>query len=150
MNDLEIRFNKLRQFNRTLYGSPDDDLIDITMKNRDALKCDTIELVANQIYDKLTISFNDTRKRLGIQKGIPIAEPIRKYDNFDLEDNGELSYISKRTVIDLGNINARLKSPWEIRKLGVSKLRSMGFTNITDEYINPYRPNYKKAREKLI
>ena len=111
MNDLEIRFNKLRQFNRTLYGSHDDDLIDITAKNKYALKRDTIELVANQINDKLTISFNDTRKRLGIQKGIPIAESIRKYDNFDLEDDGELSYVSKRTVIDLGNINERLKSP---------------------------------------
>ena len=150
MKDFEIRFNKLRQFNRTLYGSHDDDLIDITTKNRDALKHDTIELIANQICDKLTIPFNDTRKRLGIQKGIPIAEPIRKYDNFDLEDDGTLSYISKKTVIDLGNINERLKSPWEIRKLGVSKLRSMGFTNITDEDINPYRPKYKKAREKLI
>ena len=60
MKDLEIRFNKLRQFNRTLYGSHDDDLIDITTKNRDALKHDTIELIANQIYDQLTISFNDT------------------------------------------------------------------------------------------
>ena len=104
----------------------------------------------NQIYDKLTISFNDTRKILGIQKGLPIAEPIRKYDNFDPEGDGELSYISKRTVIDLGNINERLKSSWEICKLGVSKLRSMGFMNITDEHINLYRPKYKKAREKLI
>ena len=26
----------------------------------------------------------------------------------------------------------------------------MGFTNIIDEDINPYRPKYKKAREKLI
>ena len=68
MKDLEIRFNKLRQFNRTLYGSHDDDLIDITMKNRDALKHDAIELIANQIYDRLTLSFNDTRKRLGIKK----------------------------------------------------------------------------------
>ena len=89
MNDLETRFNKLRQFNRTLYRSHDDDLIDITTKNKDALKRDTIELIANQIYDKLTISFNDTRRRLGIKKGVPIAEPIRKYDNFDLEDDGE-------------------------------------------------------------
>ena len=149
MKDLEIRFNKLRQFNRTLYGSHDNDLIDITTKNKNALKRDTIELVANQIYDKLTVLFNDTRKRLGIQKGIPI-DLIRKYDNFDLEDDGELSYVSKKTVIDLGNINERLKSPWEIRKLGVSELRSIGFTNITNEGINPYRPKYKKSREKLI
>ena len=56
----------------------------MTTSTRDALKHDTIELVANQIYDKLTISFNNTRKRLGIQKGIPIVEPIRNYDNFKL------------------------------------------------------------------
>ena len=105
MKYLEIRFNKLRQFNRTLYGSHDDDLTDITTENRDALKHDTIELIANQIYDKLTISFNDARKILGIQKGIPIAEPIRKYDNFDLGDDGELSYVSKETVIDIGVID---------------------------------------------
>ena len=150
MKDLQIRFNKLGQFNRTLYGSHADDLIDITTKNRDVLKHDNIELIANQIYDKLTISFNGTSKRLGIKKGIPMAEPIRKYNNFDLEDDGTLSYVSKKTLIDLGNINERLKSPWEIRKLGVFKLRSMGFTNIADEDINPYRPKYKKAREKLI
>ena len=114
------------------------------------MKHDTIELIANQIYDKLTISFNDTRKRSGIKKGIPIAEPIRKYDNFDLDNDGKLSHVTKGTVIDLGNINERLKSPWEIHKLGVSKLRSMGFTNITDEDINPYRPKYKKAREKFV
>ena len=29
-------------------------------------------------------------------------------------------------------------------------MRSIGFTNVTDEDINPYRPKYKKAREKLI
>ena len=40
----------------------------MTMKNRDALKHDAIELIANQIFDKLTLSFNDTRKRLGIKK----------------------------------------------------------------------------------
>ena len=124
--------------------------IDITTKSKDILKHDTIQLIANQIYDKLTISFNGMRKRLGIQKGIPIVEPIRKYNNFDLEDDGKLSYVTKRTVIDLGNINERLKSPWEICKLGVSKLRSMGFMNVTDEDVNPYRPKYKKAREKLI
>ena len=26
----------------------------------------------------------------------------------------------------------------------------MGFTNITNEDVNPYRPKYKKVREKLI
>ena len=48
-------------------------------------------------------------------------------------------------VIDLGNINKRLKAPWEIRKLGVSKLKSIGFTNIAYEDINPY--DQKSERE---
>ena len=111
MNDLEKRFEELRQFNKTLNESRDEDLINITTVTRDALKHDTIELVANRIYDKLTISFNNTRKILGIEKGIPIVEPIRNYDNFKLGDDGEVSYVYKRTVIDLGNINERLKSP---------------------------------------
>ena len=118
----------------------------MTTSTKNTLKHDTIELVTNQIYDKLIISLNNTRKRLGIQKGIPIVEHIRNYDNFKLAHDGEISYIYKRTVIDLGNINNRLKSPWELRKLGASKLRSMGFTNITDEDIQPHRARYKRER----
>ena len=107
-SDLERRFNKLRQFDETLDESRDEDLIHITTSTKEALKCDPIELIANQIYDRLTISFNNARKRLGKQKGIPIVEPIRNYDNFKLAEDGEISYIYKRTVIDLGNINERL------------------------------------------
>ena len=127
MSDLERRFNQLRQLDVTLNESRDEDLINVMTSTRDALKHDTIELVANQIYDKLTISFNNVRKRLCIQKGIPVVGPIRNYDNFKLADDGEISYIYKRTVIDLGNINERLKSPWKISRLGVAKLKSMGF-----------------------
>ena len=115
----------------------------------DALKHETIELVANQIYDKLTNLFNNTRKRLCILKGISIPEPIRNYDNFMLAEDGEISYIYERTVTDLGDINERLKAPWEIRKLGVTKLRSVGFTNITDKDVQPHRTRYVKARKKL-
>ena len=122
----------------------------MTVITKDALKRDTIELVANQIYDKLTIFFNNDRKRFGIQGGEPIIEPIREYDNFKLTNNGKLSYKYKRTVIDLGNINDKLKAPWEIRRLGVSKLKLMGFTSITDEDTHPYRDRYKKAREDVI
>ena len=78
-------------------------------------------MVANQIYDKLTILLNDTRKKLGRKRGIPIIDPIRNYDNFKLADDGEISYIHKNMVIDLVNINERLKAPWEIHKLGVAK-----------------------------
>ena len=74
-------------------------------------KRDTIELVANQIYNRLTVLFNNDRKRFGIQGGEPIIEPLREYQNFKLTKNGKLSYIYKRTVIDFGNINNRLKAP---------------------------------------
>ena len=53
-------------------------------------------------------------------------------------------------MIDLCNINNKLKAPWEIRKLGVSKLKSLGFTNITYEDINPYDRRSKRVREKVI
>ena len=68
-SNLELRFNKLRGFNETLNESTDEDTIEMTEKAKDAFKRGTIELIANQIYDKLTISFNNTRKRLGIHKG---------------------------------------------------------------------------------
>ena len=97
---------------------------------------------------RLTILLNNTRKKFGIQKGRPI-DPLRKYDNFTVSDDGELTYLYKRTVIDLGNINDRLKAPREIRKLGVAKLRSMSFTNITDEDVQPHRVKYIKARKKV-
>ena len=150
IKDLELRFNKLREFNETLNESTDEDTIEMTEKVKDALKKDTIELVANQIYDKLTILFNNDRKRFGIQGGEPIIEPVREYENFKLTKNGKLSYKYKKTVIDFGNINNRLKAPWEIRRVGVVKLRLMGFTSITDEDANPYRNRYKKAREYVM
>ena len=150
IKDLELRFNKLREFNETLNESTDVDNIEITEETINALMHDTIELAANQIYDKLTIFFNNDRKRFGIQGGKPIIDPVREYRNFKLTKNGKLSYKYKRTVIDFGNINDRLKTPWEIRRLGVAKLKLMGFTNITDEDINPYRNKYKKAREDVM
>ena len=150
IKDLELRFNKLREFNETLNESTDEATIEMTGKYINSLKHDTIELAANQIYDKLTIFFNNDRKRFGIQGGKPIIDPIREYKNFKLTKNGKLSYKYKRTVIDFGNINNRLKSPWEIRRSGVTKLRLMGFTSITDEDINPYRNKYKKAREDVM
>ena len=150
IKDLELRFNKLRVFNETLNESTDEDTIEMTEKAKNALKRDTIELVANQIYDKLTIFFNNDRKRFGIQGGEPIIDPIREYQNFKLTKNGKLSYKYKRTVIDFGNINDRLKAPWEIRRLGVTKLRLMGFRNLTYEDINPYDRRSKRAREEVI
>ena len=150
VKDLELRFNKLREFNETVNESIDEDTIEMTEKAKNALKRDTIELVANQIYDRLTIFFNNDRKRFEIQGGKPIIDPIREYQNFKLTKNGKLSYVYKKTVIDFGNINNRLKAPWEIRKLGVNKLRLMGFRNLTYEDINPYDRRSKRAREEVM
>ena len=121
----------------------------MTEKAKDAFKRDTLGLVANQIYDRLIILFDNTRKRLGIHKGEPIIKPIRNYDNFKLADDGALTYVNKRTVIDLGNINEGLITPWDMRKLGVKKLRLMGFRNLIDEDVQPHRPKYIKGREKI-
>ena len=150
IKDLEVRFNKLRKFNETLNESTEEDTIEMTVKAENALKRDTIELVANQIYDRLTNFFNNDRRKFGIQGGEPIIEPIREYQNFKLTKNGKLSYKYKRTVIDFGNINNRLKAPWEIRRLGVAKLRLMGFRTITYEDINRYDRRSKKAREDVM
>ena len=145
IKDLELRFNKLREFDE----STDEDTIGMTKKTKDKLKHDTIELAANQIYDRLTTFFNKDRERFGIQGGKPMIEPMREYQNFKLTKNGKLSYKYKRTVIDLGNIDEGLKAPWEIRKLGVNKLRLMGFRNLTYEDINPYDRRSKRAREEV-
>ena len=104
MINLEIRFNKLRGFDKTLNESTNEDTIEMTEKAKDRFKHGTIELIANGIYDKLTTLFNNSRKRFGIKGGEPI-EPIRNYDDFKLLDDGELTFVYKRTVIYLGNIN---------------------------------------------
>ena len=84
---------------------------------------------------------------MGIHKGEPIIKPIRNYDNFKLADDGALTYVDKRTVLGLGNINEGLITPWEIHRFGVKRLKSMGFLNITDEDVNPYKKKYKRRRE---
>ena len=68
MNDLKRRFNQLRQFNKILDPSRNEDIRTMTTISKNALKKVTTDLVADQIYDKLTILFNDTRKKLGIKK----------------------------------------------------------------------------------
>ena len=55
----------------------------------------TTELVANQIYDKMTMLFNNTRKRLRIKGGAIIMEPIINYNDFDLDDNDNLTFTYK-------------------------------------------------------
>ena len=139
MKDLKLRFNKLREFNKTLNESTDEATINETLIYVDEVRSYIEELVANQIYDKLTNMFNNARERFGIENGTPI-EPLRKYNNFKLDDDGSLTFVykSKRTVIDLRNINNRIKPPSELQKLTVAKLKMMGFTDITDEDTHPY------------
>ena len=46
-------------------------------------------------------------------------------------------------------MNGKLKPPSYVSRLGVATLKSMGFTNITDEDVRPYRDKYVKRRAKL-
>ena len=149
MNDLQKRYEELRQFNIKYNKSRDKTTREETSIYIDSTRHDIEELVANQIYDKLITMFNNNRKRLGIRKGEPVLDPIRKYDNFKLADDGSLTFVYKRIVIDLGNINERIKVPSELRRLSVAKLKAMGFTDITDEDTQPYRTKYKVARDKV-
>ena len=99
MNDLEKRFNDLRRFNATLEEFPDKDVGDIVLEKH-KVKKDTIELVASQIYNKITKLINEMRKRLGIKGGAKIVEPVRDYNNFDSDDNGNLTFkYGKKTSI---------------------------------------------------
>ena len=38
----------------------------------------------------------------------------------------------------------------EIRRIGVKKLKLIGFLNITDEDVNPYKQKYKSRREEML
>ena len=149
MNDLQNRYEELRQFNIKYNKSRDEATREETLTFIDATRNDIEELVANQIYDKLTTIFNKARERLGINNGTPIEEPTIKYDSFKLADDGSLTFKYKRTVIDLGDINKRIKPPSELQRLSVAKLKVMGFTDIIDEDTHPDRAKYLVAREKV-
>ena len=150
MNDLPKRYEELRQFNIKYNKTRDKATREETSIFIDSTRNDIEELVANQIYDKLTTMFNKARERLGIENGTPIEEPFIRYKSFKpADDDGSLTFVYKRTVIDLGNINERIKSPSELRRLSVAKLKAMGFTDITDEDTHPYRTKYKVARDKV-
>ena len=149
INDLQKRYEELRQFNIKYNKSRDKTTREEMLVYIDSTRNDIEELVANQIYDKLTIMFNKARERLGIENGTPIEEPSVQYNSFKLADDGSLTFVYKRTVIDLGNINEIIKSPSELRRLSVAKLKAMGFTDITDEDTHPYRTKYKVARDKV-
>ena len=149
MNELGRRFEQLSHFNSRLDTFSHEKFGDMRIQ-KNKVKEDTIELVSNQIYDRIIKLINDRRKRSGIKAGGNIDKLIVNYDSFNLDDDGNLTFTCKNRVIDLGNIREGLKSPSKIvKKLGVNGLRSMGFINLTDEDIQPYRPRYKDAREKV-
>ena len=130
LNELERRFEELRRFKATLETSSDKDLEnDILDKLRlkKELKKHTIELVANQIYDKMTKLFNDMKERFETEDKIAV-EP--QYKCFNLDDNGNLTFVHKNEVIGLGNIYEGLISLSKIRGLGVQRMKIMGFRNI--------------------
>ena len=149
MNDLQKRYEELRQFNIKYNKSRDKTTREETSVFIDSTRNDIEELVANQIYDKLTTTFSKARERLGIENGTNIEKTSIRYNSFKLADDGSLTFIYKRTVIDLGNINDRIKPPSELRRLSVAKLKAMGFIDITDEDTHPYRTKYKVARDKV-
>ena len=146
ITEIEPKLEELRHFNSRMETSSHEDFGNITLE-KNKLKEDTTELVANQICDKITKLINDRRKRLGIKGGAKIVDNIRNYDSFNPDDNGNLIFIRKNEVINLGNVSEGLNSPSKmINKLGVNRLKSMGFMNLTDEDIYPYRARYKDAR----
>ena len=149
MNDLQKRYEELRQFNIKYNKSCDKATKEEASTLMEATRNDIEELVANQIYDKLTTMFNRTRERLGIENGTPIEEPSIRYNSFKLADDGSLTFVYKRTFIDLGNINERIKSPSELQRLSIAKLKAMGFTDITDEDTHPYTTKYIVVRDKV-
>ena len=65
------------------------------------------------------------RERLGIKGGAKIVEPIRNYDSFNLDDNGNLTFVRKDDVIHLGNINEGLISPSEMIEKLLVKIKGL-------------------------
>ena len=76
VKNLELRFNRLRKFNKTLNESTDEATMNEMLIYVDEVRNDIEELVANQVYDKLTKMFNNARERFGIENGTPI-EPLK-------------------------------------------------------------------------
>ena len=68
MKDLGSRFERLRQDIRNLNRSRDEATREEASTFVDATRHDVEELVADQIYDKLTILLSNTRKKLIYRK----------------------------------------------------------------------------------
>ena len=68
IKDLRIRFEEKRQFNIKYNKSRDEATREEALTLADATRNNIEELVANQIYDKLTLLLNKTRKNLVYRK----------------------------------------------------------------------------------
>ena len=66
--DLKRRLHELRQFNSRLETSSCEDYGNTSIE-KNCIKEDTIELIANQIYNKIAKIISGRRKRLGIKGG---------------------------------------------------------------------------------
>ena len=120
ITEMEAKLEELRQFSARLEESSGKGLKNDIMLEKDMVKKDSIELISNQMYDKITKLFNDRRKRLGVKGGVKIVEPIRSSDYLKLDDNGNLTFKYENDVKILGNINKCLYSPSRmIKELGV-------------------------------
>ena len=124
--------------------SPDEDVENITLEKR-KVKEDTIELIANQMYDKITMLINQMIERYG---GANMVEAIRGYDCLNLDDNGYLTFTYENEVKNLGNIN---KGPYSssrmTKEIGVNRPKLMG--DMTYKDVQPTCSKYKDVREKV-
>ena len=107
MKDLYKRFDKLKRFNATLKESTDKDFDKNVTIEKSKMKKDTIQLVANEIYDKVINLFNNTREKFKIEDKITI-EP--QYKSFNLDYNGSLTFKYKN------------KGKTNLSSLGISKI----------------------------
>ena len=99
MKDLESIFEELRQYNRNFIESRDEATREDTSIFIDATRHDIEELVANEMYDKLTILLNNTRKKFGIQKGRPINPlTLSSLGRGGIRLNGELFSITPKRL----------------------------------------------------
>ena len=127
MKDLESRFEELRQYNRKFNESRDEVTREDTSIFIDATRHDIKELVANKMYDKLTILLNNTREKFGIQKGRPI-DPLTL-----LALGGGVFHVNfvclLITFLVLGRLPPNLVNfhNWILAKFSISKIKNRRF-----------------------
>ena len=76
MNDLYRKFNKLKRFNATLKESTNKDFDKNITIEKGKMKKDTIQLVADEIYDKMIKMSNDTREKFKSEDKIKVESQL--------------------------------------------------------------------------